>query len=160
MIDTVLVPKERFNIVRDRPTKTYIEQHLKVKLSFEDTSAIIEGEGLDLYQAKLIIQAIANGFSPVHAYKLLKEDVQLQIIDLNDYSDKKKEVIKSRIIGRNGRVREEIEKASKAFVSVYGKTVSIIGTPKQIEIARNVIELIIRGAHLKRILGMLRGMKE
>ncbi len=50
-----------------------------------------------------------------------------------------------RIIGRKGRTREIIEEMSGADVSVYGKTVAIIGNPIQVEVAKTAIEKLARG---------------
>jgi ribosomal RNA assembly protein len=54
--------------------------------------------------------------------------------------------IKGRIIGRDGRSRELIEEHTETFVSVYGKTVSIIGTTESVSTARRAIEMLIKGS--------------
>ncbi len=50
-----------------------------------------------------------------------------------------------RIIGRKGRTREIIEEMSGADISVYGKTVAIIGNPIQVEVAKTAVEKLARG---------------
>ncbi len=54
--------------------------------------------------------------------------------------------VKGRIIGKDGRSREIMERLSGARVSVYGKTVSILGYPEQIRVARTAIEMLLDGA--------------
>ena len=45
--------------------------------------------------------------------------------------------MKGRIIGKDGRSREQIEHMTDCEISVLGKTVALIGLPEQIKIARN-----------------------
>jgi ribosomal RNA assembly protein len=54
--------------------------------------------------------------------------------------------MKGRIIGKDGRTREIMERLSGAKVSVYGKTVALLGYPEQIRIARAAIEMLLEGA--------------
>jgi ribosomal RNA assembly protein len=54
--------------------------------------------------------------------------------------------IKGRIIGRDGRSREIMEQLSGSKVSVYGKTVALLGYPEQIRVARTAIEMLLDGA--------------
>ena len=72
-------------------------------------------------------------------------DFSLQIIDIPG-DEKSLERIRSRIIGRNGRTREIIEEMTGVKVSVYGKTISIIGKYKNIKIAKEAIDKLIRGS--------------
>ena len=51
-----------------------------------------------------------------------------------------------RIIGKDGRSREIMERLSGTKVSVYGKTVAILGYPEQIRVARAAIEMLLDGA--------------
>jgi len=55
-------------------------------------------------------------------------------------------IIKSRLIGTEGKTRKMIENCSGCSVSVYGKTVSIIGRYNQISMAREAINMILRGS--------------
>ena len=61
---------------------------------------------------------------------VLKKKTSLHVIDLRQFVGKSTaqiERIKSRIIGEGGRVRKNIEDLSGAKVSVYGRTVALIG---------------------------------
>ncbi|RLG35306.1 RNA-processing protein, partial [Methanosarcinales archaeon] len=53
--------------------------------------------------------------------------------------------IKGRIIGQKGKTRRVIETLTGVKISVYGKTVSLIGYPEQIKVAREAIEMLIKG---------------
>jgi ribosomal RNA assembly protein len=60
-------------------------------------------------------------------------------------SEKRIKRIKGRIIGRNGEMRKAIEKYSESYLSVYGKTVSIITTYDNLQIARKSVNMLIKG---------------
>jgi ribosomal RNA assembly protein len=96
-----------------------------------------------------LITAIGRGFSPDHAFRLLRNDDD--IFDLIDFrvvfgrskSDIKR--IKGRIIGANGKTRKLIEELTDASVVVYGHTVGFIGTFEQVDVARNAVQMLIEG---------------
>jgi ribosomal RNA assembly protein len=146
ILEAVLVPQERVRIIKDKKAQSKIKKALKVKLKFQENSVLIEGEGLELYQAKTIIKAIGRGFSPENAFRLLKEDEVLEVIELNRFNENKLKIVKSRLIGTNGKTWKMIENFSGCVMSVYGKTVSIIGTYEQLNIAREAVQMIIRGS--------------
>jgi len=151
----VLVPKDRIKVIKDQKTVKKLESSIKIKLSFEENSVLIEGEGLDMFQAKNIVKAIARGFSPEKAFRLLNEEETLEIIELTGLTDKKMKIIKSRLIGTKGKTRKLIENFSGCSVSVYGKTVCIIGNYEQMNTAREAIKMIIRGSKHSKVYGFL-----
>jgi ribosomal RNA assembly protein len=151
----VLVPQERVKVIKDEKTRGKLRKSLNVKLDFQDNSVIIEGEGIELYQAKSIVRAIGRGFSPENAFRLLKEDEMLETIELNQFNDSRLNIIKSRLIGTNGKTWKMIEKCSGCSLSVYGKTASIIGTYEQLNIARDAIQMIIRGSKHSKVYNFL-----
>ena len=112
-------------------------------------------KGLDLYKTKLIVKAVGRGFSPANAFRLLNDEEQLEIIDLKEYGESKMRVIKSRLIGGAGKTRKLLEKCSGCCVSVYGKTVSLIGKYEQLEIAKEAVNMILYGAKLTNVYGFL-----
>ena len=146
MIDSVLIPEIRVKVLKDKKTKNELESALNVKINFSGNDVEIDGEGLELFTAKNIVKAIGRGFSPHNSMRLLDEEQQLEIIELNNYNEKALKRIKSRVIGSNGKTRKQIELHSGAVVSVFGKTISIIGTYKQLNIARDAVLMIVRGS--------------
>ena len=68
-------------------------------------------------------------------------------------------IIKSRLIGTKGKTRISIEECSGCFISIYGKTVSIIGKYEQINIAREAINMIIRGSKHSKVYSFLQQAK-
>ncbi len=146
MKEVVLVPKDRLGVIKSKKTKEELENLLNVKLSFIENSVEIDGEGIELFRAKMIVKAIGRGFSPPRAFDLINEEKELEIIDISKFSDKKIGTIRSRIIGTNGKTRKYIEDSTNCFVSVYGKTISIIGTYDEIKNSKEAIGMIIDGA--------------
>jgi arCOG04150 universal archaeal KH domain protein len=74
--------------------------------------------------------------------------LMLDVLDISKMASTKSDMerIKGRIIGKDGRSREIMERLSGTKVSVYGKTVSVLGYPEQIRVARTAIEMLLDGA--------------
>jgi ribosomal RNA assembly protein len=154
MKEVVLIPYERKGVVTEKVRKR-IKAELDIGVTVIDNSVELEGEGLTLLTAKNIIKAIARGFSPDRSWRLLLEDSDLDVMDISKLSDRRQATIRARIIGTNGLMRERIEEASQAYVSVYGKTISIIGNWNQIRVAHTAIEKLIGGAMHRTVLKYL-----
>lgn len=155
ILEAVLIPNERVKIIKDGKVSSKIKKSLNVKLSFEENCVSVEGEGLELFQAKTIVKAIGRGFSPENAFRLLNEDENLETIELNQFNDNRIKIIKSRLIGTNGKAWRMIENFSGCSLSIYGKTVSLIGNYEQSNIAREAIQMIIRGSKHSKVYGFL-----
>jgi ribosomal RNA assembly protein len=69
------------------------------------------------------------------------------MIDLSGMTDNPRQLerLRGRIIGKDGRSREQIEHMTDCEISVFGKTVGLIGLPEQIKIARNAIDMLLQG---------------
>lgn len=154
MKTSMLIPRDRIGVVNKKVT-IELKEKLGVDIFRRENSVEIDGSGLELLQAKNILKAIGRGFSPVRAYRLLEDEQELEVIEI----EKRADVIKSRIIGTKGRTREKIEECTGAIVSVYGKTVSVIGSWKQIKNAKTALEMIINGAMHKSVYNFLDKIK-
>lgn len=108
------------------------------------------GDPIGAIRAREIVVAIGRGFSPERASRLLREDTYLAVIDIKFVSGKRRRSalwrIRSRVIGAGGRARERIEELSGCSASVYGSTVALIGTGRQLERARQAVELLLKGS--------------
>ncbi|MCR6691451.1 MAG: KH domain-containing protein [archaeon YNP-LCB-003-016] len=153
----VSVPPDRIGVViGDRGTiKSRIEESTGVALTVDSSSSSVMLE-IDpdktpyenMMKAKNIITAIGYGFSPEKAFKLLEDDVILDVIDLTIYVGTSKNHltrIKGRIIGENGKTRKIIEEYTGTFVSVYSNYVAIIGTYENVSVARRAVEMLASG---------------
>jgi ribosomal RNA assembly protein len=140
------IPEERKAVLigKEGKTKLAIERKARVKIKIMDC-VVIEGELDCVLKAKSIVEAIGRGFSPKSAFRLLDEDVLLDMISLKGETEKTIKRLKGRVIGKDGISRKVIETESGARVSVYGKTISIIGTAEEIGLARVAIETLLKG---------------
>ena len=118
---------------------------------------------LGVWNANHIVKAIARGFNPEVALKLVSDDIYLEIIKLPLYIGKSKKALarhKGRIIGKDGKTREIIMEMADVDMAVYGKTVSLIGEMDNIIIAKEAIEMILNGSRHKSVYGFLEHKKE
>ena len=54
--------------------------------------------------------------------------------------------LKGRVIGRDGKSRKLIEELTECSISVFGKTISIIGSAESAAAARQAVESLLRGS--------------
>ena len=155
----VRIPKERVGVLvgPDGKVKQSIEEKFMVTLEIESESGGVTillsekaGDPSLLFKAKDTVTAIGRGFSPEHAFRLLRnEDDIFDFIDLRlvfgrSESDIKR--VKGRIIGANGKTRKLIEELTGASVVVYGHTVGFIGAFERVDVARNAVQMLIDGS--------------
>ena len=146
MIKELSIPRRRIPVVigGKGETKRLIERETHTKLVVGEF-VTITGELVDIMLAENIVRAIGRGFSPENALELLDEEKTLYIIQLPDNKASLKR-IKARVIGTGGKARRNIERLTHTKISVYGKTVSIIGGYNDVEKAKSAIEKLVTGA--------------
>ncbi|KPV64481.1 MAG: polynucleotide phosphorylase/polyadenylase [Candidatus Bathyarchaeota archaeon BA2] len=155
----VKVPRDRIGalIGPDGRVKASIEKKLSVELRIDSQSGDIKiilmptvQDPTVLFRAREVITAIGRGFSPEHAFRLLKDDESvLEVIDLREKvgrSQSEMKRLKGRIIGKEGKTRRLIEELTDTSVSVYGHTVSIIGNVEKADVAKEAVLMLIRGS--------------
>ncbi len=121
--------------------------HVQVD-SAEGDVFITGDDALGLYTAREVIGAIARGFNPEIAKLLLKQDYASEQINLDDYAKTKNHEIrlKGRVIGAEGKARKIIEELTESHVSVYGKTITIIGEIENVTACKRAIEKLLGGS--------------
>jgi ribosomal RNA assembly protein len=144
-------------IGRDGKVKKEIETYLGVKINLDSKTGACEilpniedpnYMPLNVFTAQKIVNAINRGFNPTKAMKLLEENYDIEVFNLMSVlgkSDKRIKRVKGRVIGRNGEMRKAIERYAESFVSVYGKTISVIADYENLQIARKAITMLING---------------
>lgn len=155
----IRIPKERVGVLigPDGRTKKSIEKKLSVELQIDgeagEVNILMKENAADpsmLFKAKDVVTALGRGFSPEHAFRLIRdEEAVLDMLDLRAIFEKSEadiKRVKGRIIGMNGKTRTIIEELTDAHVAVYGHTVAIIGTMEQVQVAREAIEMLIKGS--------------
>jgi len=155
-----MIPEERKNMLigKGGSVKKIIEKNTHTKI-FIDESIEIKGEDIGVMTAKNVVQAIGRGFSPKKAFLLFDEQYHLDIISLRGETSNTIKRLKGRIIGRKGKIKSEIEKITDCFISVYGKTISIIGPWDKIPTATKCIELLIEGKNYSTVFKYLKNRK-
>jgi ribosomal RNA assembly protein len=155
----VKIPRERVGVVigPEGKIKKSIEEKLSVELQVDseagDVTVTMAEKAEDpstLFRAKDVVTALGRGFSPEHAFRLIRdEEAVLDIIDLRTVfgkSEAELKRVKGRIIGMNGKTRRIIEELTDASVAVYGHTVAMIGTVEQVQVAREAVEMLVKGS--------------
>jgi ribosomal RNA assembly protein len=149
------IPKERIGALIGPcgSVKREIEKKTETELVIDSETGEVRVDGkenpLGVLKARDVVRAIGRGFSPEKAMRLIREDQYLDIIDIKDYageSERAMRRLRGRIIGEGGRTREALERTTGANVSVYGKTVAIIGGADELRTARTAVEMLLRGA--------------
>ena len=166
------IPKERVGVIigKDGATKEHIENMTKIELDIDSETGNVTiaptkemEDPLSVWKARYIVKAIGRGFSPETALKLLDDEIILDIINLQDFVGKSKKAVmrqKGRIIGREGRTKEIIKEMTDVDISIYGKTVSLIGDMERIQIAKEAVEMILEGVRHKSVYAFLEKKKQ
>jgi len=147
MRDFIKIPKKRLDELKNKRNElNKLEKLTNTKISINE-DIIIDGEGINIFQTKNILKAFGRGFSIDDSLYLLDEDYSLEIIDLTEYTKSKNRmiVLKSRIIGTKGKAKKYIEEYTNTKISIYGKTISMIGKWDKINIAKEAISMLING---------------
>ncbi len=153
----VKVPPDRLGVVIG--TKGEVKKELMertgtiINVDTENGVVIVEGESsrtspINVMKAAEVVKAIAYGFPPEKAFKLLDEDKVLVIVDLkNIVGDSPNHLtrIKGRIIGEGGRARRTIEEMTGTDIVVGDTYVAIIGDYERAMVAKEAVEMLAEG---------------
>ncbi len=147
------IPKDRIAVLIGKNGETKqeleLETNTKIEVDSKEGDITLSGpEAIDLYAVREMIRAIGRGFNPDIARLLLKQDYAFEMITLNDYSKQKTHLLrlKGRVIGQDGKARKTVEDLTECFISVYGKTISLIGRVETIGVARRAVESLLAGS--------------
>ena len=147
------IPKNRVAVLigKKGATKKELEKRLNVdiEVNVDGEVNVTSEDNFENYICVKIIKAIGRGFNPKIAMYLINDQYILEIINMKEYSGNSKvklQRMKSRIIGTEGKAWLMIEKMSAVNISVFGKTVSIIGLIADVEVAKQAIEKLLHGA--------------
>lgn len=161
----VRIPVERVGAVigKEGGTKRFLEQEMGVKLSIDSKEGLVTVKSesalkSDPFSATRVIEAIGRGFSPQKARRLLEEGTALEVIDLRDYAGRSVnslERIRGRVIGEKGKSRRVIEELTGCHLSVYGRTVAIIGKASEAQLASEAVRSLATGSQHKTVYNAL-----
>jgi ribosomal RNA assembly protein len=161
----IRIPVERVGAVigKEGKTKKFLEEEMGVKLSVDSKEGIVTVKSesalkTDPFSATRVVEAIGRGFSPQKARRLLEEGSVLEVIDLRGYtgrSVKSLERIRGRVIGLKGKSRRVIEELTGCHLSVYGRTVAIIGEAGEAQLASEAVRSLATGSQHKTVYNTL-----
>jgi ribosomal RNA assembly protein len=147
MIDFVRIPEERMKLLKADPR---IQKKLKdlcdCEFRYLEDIEIESDDSIKIFRTKEVVKAFGRGFNVDDALALLDESYYLEIVEIESKLKDRITVLKGRVIGREGGTKKIIEKISGAKISIYGKTISIIGRWDELQIAKEAIDLILSGS--------------
>ncbi|MBU4075254.1 MAG: KH domain-containing protein [Euryarchaeota archaeon] len=155
MSEHIKIPLERIAVLvgPKGSIKEIIEEKTTARINIDSSTGNVEimeaKDPIMGLRAREIVHAIGRGFSPEKALKLLDDDLLMfETMDLSNMARTEKDMqrLKGRIIGREGKSREVFEALTGARISVYGKTISLIGYPEQNAVARAGIDMLLKGS--------------
>ncbi len=153
----VKVPIDRLGAVigKKGEVKLKLIEKLGVRLTIdsENSMVIVEPEApnippINMMKAAEIIKAIAYGFPPEKAFRLLDDEQILVIVDLKQIvgdSPNHLKRVKGRIIGEGGRARKTIEEMTGTDIFVGDHYVAIIGDYERAMAAKKAVEMLAEG---------------
>jgi len=146
----ILIPEARTKILSSNKTWVkMLEEKSKTKVSI-DKEILVEGEDVDaVMRAAAVIKAFGRGFDFRTTMLLLEEGWTFETIDIRVFAGKSKSrctSLKARVIGTGGTVKNKIQKYTNTKISIFGRTISIIGKWEDVEKARNAIEMLLSGS--------------
>jgi ribosomal RNA assembly protein len=146
MKEFVKIPRERIPVLigTEGTVKKELEKRSRTKITIAD-DVEIDGDTFDVMLAANVVKAIARGFSPEKAFLLLDEEYELNVITLSGQSEKTVKRLMGRVIGNQGKTRKKIEDMCGARISIYGKTVAIIGRTAELDTASRCVEMLLKG---------------
>ncbi len=161
----IRIPVERVGAVigKEGATKRFLEKEMGVNLRVDSKEGIVTVKSesalkSDPFSATRVIEAIGRGFSPQRARRLLDEGTALEVIDLRGYAGRSTNAldrIRGRVIGEKGKSRRVIEELTGCHLSVYGRTVAIIGEAGEVQMASAAVKALATGSQHKTVYNTL-----
>ncbi len=151
------IPQERIGVLigHNGETRKMIEQisNTNIQIDSKEGEVVIsKEESCDPFlflKTEDVIRAIGRGFSPENAIHLLKDDMEFFLFDIYDYVGKKDNHVrrlKSRIIGKNGKTKKNIENLTSSYLSIYGHTIGVIADFMTIGVVKRAIDMLLNGS--------------
>jgi ribosomal RNA assembly protein len=151
----VKIPQDRIGVLIGEGGETMrkIEDRAGVRLDIDSENGSVEiesvGDPIQALKGPDIVKAIGRGFAPEDALMLLEDDMMMfDLVDVGAASRNQKDLErqKGRLIGEGGRTRQLMEELTGSRVVIYGSTMGIIGSPEQVEAARQAAEMLLEGS--------------
>ena len=149
MMGFIAITEERMKILRkEKKLVKKLEDLTDVKIRLTENVEIECEDPIKLMCIKSVVKAFGRGFDFEDALYLLDDKYELCIIDAKDFagkSTKRLEELRGRVIGTKGKSKTIIEKLADVKISIYGKTISIIGEWDSVQSARQAVCMLLEG---------------
>ena len=156
---SINIPEDRVPVLVGKKggTKRRIQDLTGTKITVEGPAVVIEGDPLGELKALDMVHAIGRGFSPKKALTLNEEEMVFELIPITDYAHTTNSItrLKGRLIGEKGRARRNLERLTRTRISVYGKTVGLIGKIDDVEEAKQAVVMLLSGSKHQTVYNML-----
>jgi ribosomal RNA assembly protein len=130
-----------------KKAKEELEKKLGITLEIVGKRVTIIGEGINEYEASIVLEAINLGFSAKKALVLLDPDIQFRRINIKDFTKRKNlRDVRARIIGREGKTKRTIEDLTDSTIVVKDNSIGVIGYADSIENILTALRNLIRGS--------------
>ena len=158
------IPQDRIAVLigKGGETRRMLEEACGATLEIDSKNGEVmadwgEGSVDPIVRMKMpdVIVAIGRGLAPKRAVQLIQDEVFLKMYDIREWVGRQPNQtrrMRSRLIGRNGRIRSLIEEISRCEMAIYGSTVLVIGDEDGLALAAPAIEGILRGSEHSTIL--------
>ena len=157
------VPKNRIAVLigKGGQTRKMLEEASGAKLDIDSKTGEVmaewEEEPDPVVRMKMpdVVLAIGRGLAPSRAVQLIEDDIFLRMYDIREWVGRQPNQtrrMRSRLIGRNGRIRSLIEEISYCEMAIHGSTVLVIGDQDGVALAAPAIEGILRGSEHSTVL--------
>lgn len=158
----LLIPKERVKALTRDKTLQLLREKLGCSIEIANDNELgIEGEAYDEYNARNVLVAFGRGFDLKTSLKLLEGDFFFTSINLKEEFKTPKSIhrMKARLIGMDGKTKTYIENVSNVSISIYGNTISFIGSVDDIKIANSAIEILLEGGTHKKAYALMEKLR-
>ena len=135
------------NLTELKREKRFLERTFKVKISIQGRKVTVEGNALDEFEMKSIIDAMNLGFSARTSALIKKEDIVFEKLSIKDYTRRKNlEIVRGRLIGTHGKTKNTLEQISGCKIKIKDNIVGVIGEAEAVADALIAITNIVRGS--------------
>ena len=142
MRQAIRIPRKRMRILK------YTVPELKkagAKIIIAGDAVDVDAPSESFISIMNVVKAIGRGFSAKKSLLLLEEDQYLIIITLDGETEKTTKRLMSRVIGKEGRAKKNIQRMTGCSICISGKTIAIIGTAGGVDAASSAVEDLLKG---------------
>ena len=126
--------------------KKQVEEELHVKITNKRTEISIQGKTENEFLAEEVIEALDFGFEFRIAMLIKEDDFVFEKISIKSFTKRKDlNIVRGRIIGKEGRTKKALSVLTKCFFELKNNEVGIIGDSELIKNAQEAVILLIKG---------------